>query len=85
MCYCEFMNYDILSQVLLSVLGITAIFLISRPEKWNKYGFIFGCIAEPFWLYTLWIHKQYLIIPLSICYFLSYCQGVYYRFIKHGR
>jgi hypothetical protein len=77
--------FDTISQIIISVLGCSGIFLISRPEKWSKYGFCCGAIAEPFWLYTLFIHHQYCIIPLSLFYFYSYNQGIYYRFIKHGQ
>ena len=85
MCYCEFMNYDIASQILLSVLSGLGIFILSRPEKWNKWGFVFGVFSQPFWLYTILYHNQYYMIPIELWFTFAYAQGVYYRFIKHGR
>ena len=71
-----------ISQIMIFVLGVPALWLISRPEKFSRYGFILGLLAQPFWYYTTIKNQQWGIVALNICYTYSWCQGIYFNFIK---
>jgi hypothetical protein len=73
---------NIISQIMIFVLGVPALWLIGRPESWSKWGFIFGLCAQPFWYYSVIINHQYGILLLNMFYTYSWCQGIYFKFIK---
>lgn len=70
---------DIACQAWACVCGIIAIFLIARRNKW---GFVFGLIAQPAWYYTTVFHGQWLIFVLAIVYTINWCYGIYNWFFK---
>jgi nicotinamide riboside transporter PnuC len=46
---------DNVVQIFLAIIGITAIVLVARKNKW---GFVFGLLSEPFWFITSCNYKQ---------------------------
>jgi len=74
---------DIFTQIMIFILGVPALWLLGRPEKWSRYGFILGLLAQPFWYYQTLCNKQYMILALNIIYTFSWCQGIYFKFIKN--
>jgi hypothetical protein len=75
----------IISQIMIFVLGAPALWLLGRPEKWSKYGFICGLAAQPFWYYTIITDHQWGILALNVIYTYNWCQGIYFNFIKNGK
>jgi hypothetical protein len=71
-----------ISQIMIFVLGSTALWLVGRPESWSRWGFVLGLCAQPFWYLTVIQHHQYGILALNICYTYSWIQGIYYKFYK---
>jgi len=72
-------SLDTISQIGLAILGIIAIILVARKNKW---GFVFGLASQPFWLYTSYINKQWGVFLLSIIYVFSWAFGIYEWFSK---
>lgn len=70
---------DLISQICIAVFGVGAIILVSLK---NKYGFILGLISQPFWVITLVINEQWIILFLSAIYTGSWCFGIYNWFFK---
>jgi len=73
---------DILCQVWIGLFGMTAVWLVGRLEKWSRWGYICGLLAQPAWFYTTISHGQYGITFLSIFYTYSWSQGAYNHWIK---
>jgi len=71
-----------ISQIFIIVLGIPTFFLISRPESWRRWGFVLGLISQPFWYYQTITHQQWGIFILSLFYTYTWCQGIYFGFVK---
>jgi hypothetical protein len=64
------------------ILGVPALFLVSRTEEWKKWGYIFGILAQIFWYIEIIDKQQWWILALNICYTYSWIQGIYLYFIK---
>lgn len=75
---------DLISQILATVLGGVAIWLVSRKEHWKRWGYIVGLFSQPFWFITLVINKQYILIGLCCWYTYSWAQGIWNYWIKES-
>ena len=73
------MVLDTIAQVGLAVLGITAIILVARKNKW---GFVFGLLSQPFFFITSYINGQWGLFLLNIVYTISWAYGIYNWFKK---
>lgn len=70
---------DNIAQVGIGGLGVAAIILISRKNRW---GFVFGLASQPFWFATSLINQQWGVFFLSIIYAGSWAYGAYQWFFK---
>ena len=70
---------DKVAQYAIFSLGIISAFLLSLSTDgdWQKWGYIFGFIGQPAWLYTTWKNKQYPIFGLAIFYSFTWMNGIY--------
>ncbi|MFW6219639.1 MAG: hypothetical protein ACOC33_02220 [bacterium] len=73
---------EIILEIGLFLFGASAIWFISRKEKWKKWGYIFGAIGQPFWMITALNNNQWGIFMLSIFYFYSWSQGIWFYWLK---
>ncbi len=71
--------WDIISQVAIVFFGAGAIMLVAKKNKW---GFVFGMIAQPFWYITAYINEQWGVFFVSIIYTISWGLGIYEWFFK---
>ncbi|MEI6499255.1 MAG: nicotinamide mononucleotide transporter [bacterium] len=69
---------DTIVQIFLGIFGISATFLIARKNKW---GFVIGLLAQPFWFITSYTHDQWGIFAISIAYTISWIYGLYEWFL----
>ena len=76
------MNLDLIAQIGLSIFGIAAIFLVGRKNKW---GFVMGVLAQPFWLTTSYINQQWGVFFVSIIYTISWIYGIHEWFFKNKK
>jgi len=61
---------------MIAVFGCSAIYLVGRKDKYKKYGYIFGLLSQPFWLYSSFLNRQWGIFFLSIWYTFSWGNGI---------
>ncbi len=71
--------WDSISQVVIAILGVAAIILVAKKNKW---GFVFGLISQPFWFITSFLNKQWGVFFLSMVYTCSWLYGIYEWFFK---
>lgn len=70
-------SLDTFSQGIIFVLGVTAIILVSRKNKW---GFICGLLSQPFWFITTISNHQWPLVAMSVVYTVSWIYGVWQWF-----
>ncbi|EKD56830.1 MAG: hypothetical protein ACD_58C00073G0002 [uncultured bacterium] len=70
---------DLLLQIVLAILSISAIILVARKNKW---GFVFGLASQPFWFITSYQNEQWGVFFISIIYTFSWAYGVYEWFFR---
>ena len=71
--------YDFISQIAIFILGTGSIILIAKK---NKYGFVMGLAAQPFWFITAYLNHQNGVLLVSFIYTASWCLGIYEWFFK---
>jgi len=71
-----------MNQILISTLGCIAIFLVSRKDKWQRYGYIFGLLSQPFWFIETFRAEQWGIFILCIWYTINWSIGIYNYWVK---
>ena len=74
---------DAISQIIIFVFGLTAIFLLSCLK--NRWGNVVGLLTQPFWYITTWYHQQWGLFALSFVYTLVWCIGIYRWFFQNGK
>jgi len=70
------------SQIGIILLSCPAIWLVSRKDKWKRWGYILGLCGQPLWLYSSIENGQWGIAILSLWYTYAWGQGVYNYWIK---
>lgn len=58
----------------------TAVWLVARTDKWQRWGYILGLLSEPAWLYGAWKAQQWGVILLVAWYCYSWSCGAWRRF-----
>jgi hypothetical protein len=76
---------ELFIQIGILVLGAPALWLVSRPEKWKRWGYVLGLLAQVFWYYETISKAQWGIVALNVLYTYSWCQGIYFYFIKNEK
>jgi len=69
-----------LIQIIITICGISSIWLVGRKENWRKYGYVIGLVAQPFWFIWAYQTESWGILIMSIFYAYSWAQGVYNHF-----
>jgi nicotinamide riboside transporter PnuC len=70
---------DIIAQIAVGVFGLAALLLVSLENKW---GFVVGLMAQPFWYITTYLNHQWGIFFLSMVYTGTWAFGCYKWFKK---
>lgn len=70
---------DAIAQGGITVFGLLAITLVARKNKW---GFVFGCLAQPFWFFTAYVNEQWGIFFISVAYAGIWMYGVWKWFFR---
>ena len=74
--------FEIISQFAIPICTGSSVYLLSRTDKWNRWGYVLGLCSQPFWFYTTISNKQYGLFVLSCWCTFSWCNGIYKRFYK---
>ncbi|MFA6190002.1 MAG: nicotinamide mononucleotide transporter [Candidatus Staskawiczbacteria bacterium] len=72
-------SLDIIANIGVAILGITAIILVAKKNKW---GWVIGLSSQPFWLITSYINEQWGVFILTIVYIFTWSFGIYEWFSK---
>jgi len=72
--------WDTISQVAIFIFGVSSIVLIAKRNKW---GFMLGLLAQPFWYITSYLNHQWGIFFVSFAYTASWLLGIYEWFYKN--
>jgi hypothetical protein len=75
------------SVIVLAILtfGVSSIWFIGRVESWRRWGYVFGLCGQPFWFYMSIKQRDWGILLLNCLYAYSWCQGVWFHWIKKSR
>lgn len=73
------MTLDVISQIGITIFGVSAIILVAGKNKW---GFVLGIISCPFWFITSYINHQWGVFFLNIIYTGTWIYGTYNWFRK---
>lgn len=73
---------DLITQVAIFVLGVGAIVLIARKNKW---GFVVGLCSQPFWFISTIRSEQWGIFALAVVYLFTWIYGIYEWFYKEEK
>jgi len=73
---------NIISQIAVMIFGAGAIWLVGRKEHWRRWGYIFGLIGQPFWVYSFVSNEQYGMLVMTAFYTYSWAMGIYNYWIK---
>jgi hypothetical protein len=73
---------DYISQVGIFIFGATAVYLLTRKDKWTRWGHIAGWLSQPFFLYTAYVNGQIGVFLLAIFYWIQWTKGIYNYFYK---
>jgi len=65
---------DILSQVLIFIIGLSTILLLSCFK--NKWGNVIGLLHQPFWYFTTLYHQQWGLFLMSLVYTVIFAVGI---------
>jgi len=72
----------LLAQIGIVVFGVLSVWFVGRKESWSRWGFVFGLLSEPFWVYETISKEQWGILALTLFYAYAWGQGIYNNFIK---
>lgn len=73
---------DVFTQVAIFVLGVGAIVLIARKNKW---GFVVGLCSQPFWFISTFRSEQWGVFALACVYTFTWIYGIYEWFYKEKK
>lgn len=65
-----------MSQALLCIFGVTAIWLSQSPQPYPRYACFAGLAAQPFWFYETYTAEQWGIFAISFLYTWSWLKGL---------
>lgn len=63
-------------QILITIFGILAIFLLSLKHKVRRYGFISGLVSDVFWILWVLLTHNYIFLIFTAVRILCYINGV---------
>jgi hypothetical protein len=67
---------EIVLQVGTTFFTALSIWLISMNNKWSKWGFVVGVVAQCFWTIVYITTQQHLLHILGAWYFYCYIKGI---------
>lgn len=54
--------------------------LLARTDRWNRWGYLAGLVAQPAFFYATWEAGQWGMFALTAWITASYARGAYNRF-----
>ncbi len=75
------MDFKLANQIVLTLLSLGSIFLVERENRW---GYVLGLVAQPFWWYAAISDGQWGVMIVNVFYALIWSRGVYRRFFQNS-
>ncbi|HZI47538.1 MAG TPA: hypothetical protein VFD75_07050 [Pyrinomonadaceae bacterium] len=76
------MNFADITQIGIIALTGTGIWMIGRPERWSRWGYVLGLAGQPVWLYmSLHANLWGVTIVTLLCSY-GWAQGVWFKVVK---
>lgn len=57
-----------------------AIWCVARTDRWHRWGYVFGAVSEPAWLWAAWESQQWGVLLLCGWWGYYWIVGAYRRF-----
>ena len=73
---------NVILQILITVFGIAAIFLLSTKGKWSRVGFISGLVSDVFWIYWILMTANYIFLFFTLVRIGCYLNGIRNYYLK---
>lgn len=73
---------NIVLQILITIFGILAIFLLSLKHKLRRYGFIAGILSDVFWFFWILFTHNYIFLAFTAVRLVCYLNGIRNYFWK---
>lgn len=77
------------AQLVLAVLGATAIVFLSQDEswRWRRLGYVFGLCSEPAWVYAAFTAspRQWGAMAAAVFFTFAWCNGIWRHWIRRKR
>jgi hypothetical protein len=76
---------DYISQIAAVILGCWSLYLVNQRGKDHpnkKWAPVLGAISEPFWVFTLIFHGQWIAVLVKLFYTYSWITGINNYWIK---
>jgi hypothetical protein len=70
-----------IQSIILLFSGLS-VYLVTSTSEYNKYAGIPGVLVQPLWIYETFVFKQWGMCILSVVFFYSWCQHIYFNLIK---
>jgi len=67
---------DRILQAAILVLSLAAVYLITSPGPYTKWGHVVGLASQPFWIAATWRARQWGMLVLSIAYSGLWLRGI---------
>lgn len=74
--------YNLTLQILITLFGIVAIYLLSLKHKVRRYGFVAGLISDVFWIWWILLTGNYVFLVFTFARLFCYLNGIRNYFIK---
>jgi hypothetical protein len=71
---------DAIAQAWIVLFSFGASYLVSRTDKWHRWGHVAGLIGQPAFIYTTWHHEQWGMFFLTWWYLWNWYRGARRRF-----
>lgn len=69
--------WNIMSQVMIFVFGVTAVWLTQSPDlNMQRYACLYGMASQPFFIYVSVYAKQWGVLAITLVYAASWARGV---------
>lgn len=73
---------DTIANIGIILFGGSAIFLVSRTDKWMRWGYIMGMVSQPFWFYIAITTAQFGVFLMSCWFTFCWAKGIWNYWIK---
>lgn len=67
---------ELICQIAIPIFSGLGVFFVSRNDDTKRFGYIFGLCSQPFWIYTLYTHRQWGLFGLSIFFTIQWIKGI---------